>query len=48
MNGVVKYHGRFALIRTNEGFAWMMVGPDGEIWYWHPREAYWTTHPIAK
>jgi hypothetical protein len=45
MKQVVKHCGRFTLMQSDEGFAWVMQGAEGEPWYWHPEEAQWTVSP---
>ncbi len=44
---VVAHRGLFVLVRSGEGFAWTVPGPEGEPWYWHPDESQWTARPCA-
>jgi hypothetical protein len=47
MEQVVKQSGRFALVQSEEGFAWVLTGGAGGPWYWHPEAGQWTGHPRA-
>ncbi len=42
MESVVKRCGRFTLIRTEQGFCWLLATRGGEHWYWHPETRQWT------
>jgi hypothetical protein len=39
---VLKRHGCFTLVQTQEGFAWTMTSASGARWYWHPDKKLWT------
>jgi hypothetical protein len=43
---VIERRGRFALVHCDAGFCWIMDGPDGKRWYWHPLETHWTACPV--
>lgn len=47
MRQIVRRLGRFALVRSEAGFAWTMPGPEGLPWYWHPDKAHWTGRPCS-
>lgn len=47
MFNVVKRQGSFALVQSEQGFAWTMPGPDGGTWYWHADEERWTANDWA-
>jgi hypothetical protein len=34
--------GRFALIKSPQGFAWELTSRAGQHWYWHPAERQWS------
>jgi hypothetical protein len=39
---IIKRQGRFMLVQTEEGFAWIMTSDSGARWYWHPDKKQWT------
>jgi hypothetical protein len=41
---VIRQYGRFALIRSAEGFRWALTSRDGCVWYWHAQARQWVTH----
>jgi hypothetical protein len=47
MDRVIRWHGRFALVEGEAGFAWTMMSNEGDRWYWHPQSCAWTAQPIT-
>jgi hypothetical protein len=43
---VIRNCGRFALVRTTEGFCWTLTEAGG-MWHWHPKTREWSVCPAT-